>query len=98
MFGLFKKDENIDEPVGPNGHYEGQVLCADYAAGDSDEYHDIYAHGRGKMTVTLEDGTVEIYDGEWDVGRFHGKGRLTTITVDGAEESIEGNWIEGNKV
>ena len=33
MFGLFKKSDEANEKVGPNGHYEGEILCADYAAG-----------------------------------------------------------------
>lgn len=93
MFGLFKKVEE-NENVVPNSHYEGEILCADYAAGDSD-HHDMWPHGRGKMTVTLEDGTVEVYEGFWEVGQFHGQGKLTVKKPDGDSEVTEGHWVYG---
>ena len=94
MFGLFKKSDDANEKVGPNGHYEGEILCADYAAGDSD-HHDMWPHGKGKMTVTLEDGTVEVYEGSWEVGQFHGEGKLTVTKPDGNSEVTEGVWDSG---
>ena len=93
MFGLFKTREE-DETVSPNGHYEGEILCADYAAGDSD-HHDMWPHGKGKMTVTLEDGTVEVYEDSWEVGQFHGQGKLTVTKPNGASEVTEGVWDKG---
>ena len=94
MFGLFKKKDQEGEKVGPNGHYEGEILCADYAAGEFD-HHDMWPHGEGKMTVTLEDGTVEVYEGSWEVGQFHGQGKLTVTKPDGSSEVTEGSWEYG---
>ncbi len=95
MFGLFKKNVDAVEDVGPNGYYEGEILSGDYAAGDS-EYHDMWAHGSGKLTITLDDGTVEVYDGSWDVGKFHGSGKLTVTRSDGSNETNEGHWEQGS--
>ena len=94
MFGLFKKNEDAVEDVGPNGYYEGEILSGDYAAGDS-EYHDMWAHGSGKLTITLDDGTVEVYEGSWDVGKFHGQGKRSTTRTDGSTEIDEGLWEYG---
>jgi len=94
MFGLFRRNDADNEKVGPNGHYEGEILCADYAAGDSD-YHDMWPHGTGTMTVTLEDGTLEVYEGSWEVGQFHGKGKLTVTKPDGTLEVTQGVWEKG---
>lgn len=94
MFGFFtKKDEEIEE-VASNGYYEGEIISGDYAAGDS-EYFDMWAHGRGKMTLTLEDGTVQVYEGDWDVGRFHGQGTLTVIADGRASQTTAGVWKNG---
>ena len=95
MFSFFKA-KSEPESVSPNGYYEGEILSADYPVGDSDEFHDVYPHGTGKLTVTLEDGSTEIYEGSWDIGRFHGTGRLTLRAVDGSEQITEGEWVEGN--
>ena len=97
MFGLFKKNVDAVEDVGPNGYYEGEILSGDYAAGDS-EYHDMWAHGSGKLTITLDDGTVEVYEGSWDVGRFHGRGKLTSTARTGTVETTEGIWNCGTFV
>ena len=70
MFGLFKKSDDANEKVGPNGHYEGEILCADYAAGDSD-HHDMWPHGKGKMTVTKPDGASEVTEGVWGNGQLN---------------------------
>lgn len=97
MFGLFKKNVDAVEDVRPNGYYEGEILSGDYAAGDS-EYHDMWAHGSGKLTITLDDGTVEVYEGSWDVGRFHGRGKLTSTARTGTVETTEGSWNCGTFV
>jgi len=97
VFGLFKKKEENVEDVGPNGYYEGQILGADYAAGDS-EYHDMWPHGVGKMTLTMEDGTVEVYEGSWDVGKFHGQGKVTVTGTDGSTNTTEGTWNYGELI
>jgi hypothetical protein len=97
VFGLFKKKEENVEDVGPNGYYEGQILGADYAAGDS-EYHDMWPHGVGKMTLTMEDGTVEVYEGSWDVGKFHGQGKVTVTGTDGSTNTTEGMWNYGELI
>ncbi len=47
------------------------------------------------MTVTLEDGTVEVYEGSWEVGQFHGQGKLTVTKPNGASEVTEGVWDKG---
>ena len=91
MFGLFKKTAEDAGDVGPNGYYEGEILSGDYAAGDS-EYHDMWAHGSGKLTITLDDESVEVYEGSWDVGRFHGRGKLTSTARTGTVETTEGIW------
>ena len=95
MFGLFKRKSEQQLNVEPNGYYEGEVLSADYPPGDSDEYHDIYAHGSGKLTINMPDGSRETYEGSWDIGRFHGKGTLTITKSDGSVEEKKGIWIEG---
>ena len=94
MFGLFKKKVDVVEDVGPNGYYEGEILSGDYAAGDS-EYHDMWAHGSGKLTITLDDGTVEVYEGSWDVGKFHGEGKRSITSRDGSTAIDEGLWEYG---
>ena len=78
------KSKDNDEPLAPNGYYEGEIVSAEYAAQSGYDFHDMWPHGKGKMTVTLDDGTVETYEGEWDVGKFHGNGKLVVngkITV-----------------
>ena len=78
MFGKFKSKDNKDndEPLAPNGYYEGEIVSSEYTAQSGYDFHDMWPHGKGKMTATLEDGTVETYEGEWNVGKFHGNGKL----------------------
>ena len=97
MFVLLTKTLEDSEGVCPNGYYEGEILSGDYAAGDSD-YRDMWAHGAGKMTLTLGNGVVEVYDGTWDVGQFHGRGRFTTTAIDGSVTTAMGIWCSGTFV
>jgi hypothetical protein len=96
MFGIFRKKNEDTERVRPNGHYEGEILSGDYAAG-AEDYHDIWPHGQGKLTVTLDDGTVETYEGSWHVGKFHGSGKLSILKSDGEVKTIEGEWVLGER-
>ena len=58
----------------------------------------MWPHGSGKMTLTKDDGAVEVYEGSWDVGKFHGEGKLTVTESDGSTNVTEGRWEYGEFV
>ena len=84
MFGLFSKkkpEQHSDEYVDMNNvrvFYEGEVICGDYDLNNPDDYpfHNLFPHGKGKITYIEGEIIVEQYEGEFKGGQYHGQGVL----------------------
>jgi len=84
MFGLFRKkktEQEADEHVDMNivrVFYDGEVLCGDYDVNNPDDYpfHNLFPHGKGKITYIEDETIVESYEGDFKGGQYHGKGVL----------------------
>jgi len=95
MFGFGKKKSD-KPPVETTCFYSGEVICGDYNVNDPDEYpfHNLFPHGRGKITYMTEGGeVVEEYDGEFEGGAYHGHGKLIRFG-----ETYEGQFSENKFV
>ena len=51
-------------------------------------YHNLFPHGKGKMTYKDGEDIVEQYEGEFQYGQYHGQGKL----VDRHGEVLEGTF------
>ena len=84
MFGLFRKkksEQQSNESVDMNNvrvFYDGEVICGDYDVNNPDDYpfHNLFPHGKGKITYLEGDNIVEQYEGEFKDGQYHGHGVL----------------------
>jgi len=91
MFGFGKKKEEKPR-VETTCLYSGEVICGDYDVNDPDNYpfHNLFPHGRGKITYMSEGGeVVEEYEGDFDGGAYHGQGKLIRFG-----EVFEGRFVE----
>ena len=99
MFGLFSKkktEQQSDEYVDMNNvrvFYEGEVICGDYDVNNPDDYlfHNLFPHGKGKITYMEGDKVVEEYMGFFKGGQYHGHG----VLIDRHGEIFEG-YFEQN--
>ena len=102
MFGLFwkkKSEQQSNESVDMNNvrvFYDGEVICGDYDVNNPDDYpfHNLFPHGKGKITYMEGDTVVEQYEGEFQHGQYHGQGTL----VDRHGEVLEGTFKENKFV
>ena len=94
MFGLFSKkkpEQHSDEYVDMNNvrvFYEGEVICGDYDLNNPGDYpfHNLFPHGKGKITYVAGDTVVEQYEGDFKSGQYHGQGVLIDrygVIIDG---------------
>ena len=94
MFGLFRKkkpEQHSDEYVDMNNvrvFYEGEVICGDYDLNNPGDYpfHNLFPHGKGKITYVAGDTVVEQYEGDFKSGQYHGQGVLIDrygVIIDG---------------
>ena len=99
MFGLFSKkkpEQHSDEYVDMNNvrvFYEGEVICGDYDLNNPGDYpfHNLFPHGKGKITYMEGETIVEQYEGEFKGGQYHGLG----VLVDRNGEVFEGKFRSG---
>lgn len=85
MFGIFrKKNTSSAEPSGQidldkiRVFYEGEVICGDYDLNNPEDYpfHNLFPHGKGKITYIEGETIVQQYEGQFNAGQYHGKGCL----------------------
>ena len=92
MFGFGKAKEQKPQ-LETACYYEGEVICGDYDVNDPNSYpfHNLYPHGKGKITYTnVETGEiVENYEGEFEGGAYNGSGKLIHFG-----EIFEGQFAE----
>ena len=99
MFGLFRKkksEQQSNECVDMNNvrvFYDGEVICGDYDVNNPDDYpfHNLFPHGKGKITYIEGDTIVENYVGDFKGGQYNGQG----VLVDRYGEVHEGKFISG---
>ena len=99
IFGLFRKkqtEQQSDEYVDMNNvrvFYEGEVICGDYDLNNPDDYpfHNLFPHGKGKITYMVNEDIVEQYNGEFTGGQYHGQG----VLIDKYGEVVEGIFKKG---
>lgn len=100
IFRLFrekKTKQELDEYVDMNDvrvFYDGEVICGDYDVNNPDDYpfHNLFPHGKGKITYMVGDTVVEQYEGEFKSGQYHGQG----VLVDRYGEVFEGDFQKNN--
>ena len=54
-------------------------------------YHNLFPHGKGKMTYKDGDDIVEQYEGEFQHGQYHGKGTLVDMNGEVFEGTFKDN-------
>jgi len=101
MFGLFRKKNILANKPSDQidldkirVFYEGEVISGDYDLNNPDDYpfHNLFPHGKGKITYMEGDNIVEQYEGEFIGGQYHGKGSL----IDKNGEVFEGVFKENS--
>ena len=98
MFSLFGKKKKTQPSVDQVNldnvrvFYEGEVICGDYDLNNPEDYpfHNLFPHGRGKITYMEGESIVEQYEGEFKGGQYHGRGCL----VDKNGEVFDGFFSE----
>ena len=99
MFGLFRKkksEQQSNESVDMNNvrvFYDGEVICGDYDVNNPDDYpfHNLFPHGKGKITYIEGETIGEQYEGEFKGGQYYGLG----VLVDRYGEVFEGEFRSG---
>ena len=59
--------------------------------------HNLYPHGKGKMTYKDGDDVVEQYEGEFQYGQYHGTGTLVDRHGEVHEGTFKENRFVGDK-
>ena len=91
-------------------HYEGSVLSPEYANEtlvftkgkilrenfntQAYSFHNLFPHGKGKLTYKDGDQILEQYEGEFESGQYHGSGTL----IDRHGEVLEGTFKDNKFV
>ena len=84
MFGLFGKkkvNETSENHVNVDNvrvFYEGEVICGDYDLNNPQDYpfHNLFPHGKGKITYMEGESIIEQYEGNFEGGQYSGQGTL----------------------
>ena len=99
-------DERLYDPETVTVHYEGSVLSPEYANEtlvftkgkklrqdfntQAYPFHNLFPHGKGKLTYKDGDQILEQYEGDFIAGQYEGSGTL----VDRHGEVFEGTFKE----
>ena len=99
-------DEKVYDPETVTVHYEGSVLSPEYANEtlvftkgkklredfntQAYPFHNLFPHGKGKLTYKDGDQILEQYEGNFIAGQYEGSGTL----VDRHGEVFEGTFKE----
>ena len=106
-------DEKIYDPDKVTVYYEGSVLSPEYANETlvftkgkklrSDfntqaySFHNLFPHGKGKLTYKDGVQILEKYEGEFEAGQYHGSGTLIDRHGEVLEGTFKDNKFIGSK-